>query len=248
MPLTLFRDRNFNLTTIAGLILAVAMFSVDGYLPTYLQMVTGVTAIQSGLLLLPMLIALIAGSVVAGELVTRTGRYKWLPIAGSAAVAASLILLSTMTATTAVWLIGSYIAIMGLGLGLSLQILVLVVQNAFPMSMVGVATATNNYFRQIGASVGAAVVGSLFTARLIDLLADQPPTDFPGGASSLTPQLVRSLPAPMRNLVVSIFSQALAPLFLYLVPAVVAAGLLLCFVIEKPLSITTELDPADLTR
>jgi len=248
MPLTLFRDRNFNLTTIAGLILAVAMFSVDGYLPTYLQMVTGVTAIQSGLLLLPMLVALIAGSVVAGELVTRTGRYKWLPIAGSAAVAASLILLSTMTATTAVWLIGSYIAIMGLGLGLSLQILVLVVQNAFPMSMVGVATATNNYFRQIGASVGAAVVGSLFTARLIDLLADQSPTDFPGGASSLTPQLVRSLPAPMRDLVASIFGPALAPLFLYLVPAVVAAGLLLCFVIEKTLSITTEPDPADLTR
>jgi EmrB/QacA subfamily drug resistance transporter len=240
MPLTLFKDRNFNLTTIAGLIMAVAMFSVDGYLPTYLQMVTGVTAIQSGLLLLPMLIALIAASVAAGELVTRTGRYKWLPIAGAAIVATSLLLLSTMTPATPVWMIGIYIGIMGVGLGASLQILVLVVQNAFPISMVGVATATNNYFRQIGASVGAAVVGSLFTARLIGLLADQPPTDIPGGVTSLTPQLVRSMPAPVRDIVVGIYSRALAPLFLYLIPVVIVAVVLLFFVIERPLATTTE--------
>jgi EmrB/QacA subfamily drug resistance transporter len=240
MPLTLFKDRNFNLTTIAGLIMAVAMFSVDGYLPTYLQMVTGVTAIQSGLLLLPMLIALIAASVAAGELVTRTGRYKWPPIAGAAIVATSLLLLSTMTPATPVWMIGIYIGIMGVGLGASLQILVLVVQNAFPISMVGVATATNNYFRQIGASVGAAVVGSLFTARLIGLLADQPPTDIPGGATSLTPRLVRSMPGPVRDIVMGIYSRALAPLFLYLIPVVIVAVVLLFFVIEKPLATTTE--------
>jgi len=98
------------------------------------------------------------------------------------------------------------------------------------------------------ASVGAAVVGSLFTARLVGLLADQSLTGFPGDASSLTPQLVRSLPTPMRDLVVGIFGQALAPLLLYLVPAVVVAGLLLCLVIEKPLAITTELAPADLAH
>src|SRR5712691_11773567 len=240
MPLALFKDRNFNLTTIGGLVIAVAMFSVDGYLPTYLQMVTGVTAIQSGLLLLPMLIALMAASIVAGELVTRTGRYKWLPITGAAIVAASLLLLSTLTPATPIWLICTYIGIMGVGLGASLQILVLVVQNSFPMSMVGVATATNNYFRQVGASVGAAVVGSLFTARLTGLLTDQSPAGISGGADSLTPQLVRSLPTPVRDIVVGIYSQALAPLFLYLIPVVVITVVLLFFVIEKPLATTPE--------
>jgi EmrB/QacA subfamily drug resistance transporter len=242
MPLGLFRDRNFNLTTIAGLILAVAMFSVDGYLPTYLQMVTGVTAIQSGLLLLPMLVALIAASVAAGELVSRTGRYKWLPITGAAIVALSLLLLSTMTATTPVWLIGIYIGIMGLGLGATLQILVLVVQNAFPLAMVGVATATNTYFRQIGASVGAAVVGSLFTARLVARLAYRSALDVPGGAASLTPQMVRNLPAHLRAIIVDTYGQALAPLFLYLIPIVLIAFVLLFFVAEKPLSTTLEQD------
>jgi len=240
MPLALFKDRNFNLTTVGGLVIAVAMFSVDGYLPTYLQMVTGVTAIQSGLLLLPMLIALMAASIVAGELVTRTGRYRWLPITGAAIVAASLFLLSTMTPATPIRVICAYIGIMGVGLGASLQILVLVVQNSFPMSMVGVATATNNYFRQVGASVGAAAVGSLFTARLTGLLTDQSPAGISGGADSLTPQLVGSLPTPVRDVVVGIYSQALAPLFLYLMPVVVITAVLLFFVIEKPLATTTE--------
>jgi len=240
MPLPLFKDRNFNLTTIGGLVIAVAMFSVDGYLPTYLQMATGVTAIQSGLLMLPMLIALIAASVVAGELVTRTGRYKWLPIAGAVIVAVSLFLLSTMTPATPVWVICIYIGVMGVGLGASLQILVLVVQNAFPVSMVGVATATNTYFRQVGASVGAAVVGSLFTARLTGLLTGQSPAGISGDADALTPRLVRSLPAPVRDIVIGIYSHALAPLFLYLIPVVVITVVLLFFVIEKPLATTTE--------
>ena len=240
MPLSLFKDRNFNLATIGGLIIAIAMFSVDGYLPTYLQMATGVTAIQSGLLMLPMLIALIAASVAAGELVTRTGRYKWLPIAGAAIVAVSLFLLSTTTPATPVRMICIYIGIMGVGLGASLQILVLIVQNAFPISMVGVATATNNYFRQVGASVGAAVAGSLFTARLTGLLTGQSPAGISGRAASLTPQLVRSMPKPVRDIVAGIYSQALAPLLFYLIPVVIVAVVVLFPVIEKPLVTTIE--------
>lgn len=242
MPLFLFADRNFNLTTIAGLVLAVAMFATDGYLPTYLQMVTGVTAIESGLLMLPMLVALMAASILAGELVTRTGRYKWLPITGAAIVAISLFLLSTMTPATPIWIVGVYIGIMGTGLGASLQILVLVVQNSFPGSMLGVATATNNYFRQVGAAVGAAVVGSLFTLRLTGLLHDQAAASVPGGVDSLTPQLVRSLPDPVRDVVLGIYNEALAPLFLCLIPIVAVTFVLLFFVTEKPLSTTANAD------
>ena len=164
MPLHLFKDRNFNLTTMAGLIIGVAMFGAIGYMPTYLQMVTGVNATEAGLLMIPMMAALLVTSVVSGQLVSRTGRYKWLPIVGGVLVAVSLFLLSTMTPDAPVWVICAYLAIMGLGLGMSMQILILIVQNSFPVPEVGTATASNNYFRQIGASLGSAIVGSLFAA------------------------------------------------------------------------------------
>ena len=97
MPLHLFKDRNFNLTTIVGLILGVAMFGALAYLPTYLQMVTGLNATQAGLLMIPLMAALLIASVVSGQIVSRTGRYKWLPMTGLVLVAISLFLLSTMT-------------------------------------------------------------------------------------------------------------------------------------------------------
>ena len=175
MPLHLFRQRNFNLTTIVGLIIGVAMFGALAYLPTYLQMVTGANATQAGLLMIPLMAALLITSIVSGQLVSKTGRYKWFPITGMVLVGISLFLLSTMTPTLAVWIICGYLAIMGLGLGMSMQILILIVQNTFPVTEVGTATASNNYFRQIGASLGSAIVGSLFVAKLTQLLGERLP-------------------------------------------------------------------------
>ncbi|WP_223690300.1 MDR family MFS transporter [Leifsonia poae] len=245
MPLALFKDRNFNLTTVAGLIIGVAMFGALAYLPTYLQMVTGVNATQAGLLMIPMMAALLVVSIVTGQLVSRTGRYKWLPIAGTAVVAVSLLLLSTMTPSLPIWLMCTYLAIMGIGLGASMQILVLIVQNSFPVSKVGTATASNNYFRQIGASIGSAIVGSLFVAKLTDLLAARMPagaTASAGGSNSFTPALVKGLPAPVRDIIVGAYNDALTPVFLYMVPLVLVAVVVLCFVKEKPLATTIERD------
>lgn len=244
MPLHLFRDRNFTLTTIAGLITGVAMFGALAYLPTYLQMVTGVNATQAGLLMIPMMAALLISSIVAGQLVSRTGRYKWLPIAGTSIVAVALVLLSTMTATMPIWLLCTYLAVMGLGLGMSMQILILIVQNSFPVREVGTATASNNYFRQIGASLGAAIVGSLFVARLTTLLADRMPATAGSGAdsNSFTPALVRQLPDAVRDVIVGAYNDALTPVFLYMVPLVLVAVVLLVFVKEKPLATTIERD------
>ncbi len=197
MPLHLFRDRNFNLTTVAGLITGIAMFGALAYLPTYLQMVTGANATEAGFLMIPMMAALLVTSIGAGQLVSRTGRYKRLPIIGTALVAVALVLLSTMTPSLPVWLVCVYLAVMGIGLGMSMQILILIVQNSFPHSQVGTATASNNYFRQIGASLGSAVVGSLFASRLTTLLAERLPAtgDASAGASnSFTPEVVRNLP------------------------------------------------------
>lgn len=245
IPMTLFRERNFTLTTIAGLFTGVAMFGVIGYLPTYLQMTFGQDATVAGLLMIPMMGALLLTSVVTGWLVSRYGRYKWMPMAGALLVATGLTLLSTMTPQTPLWVFCSYLAVMGMGLGTSMQILVLIVQNTFHVRMVGTATASNNYFRQIGATLGSAFVGSLFATRLFDLLAERLPASgtLPGGsAHSLTPDAVKHLPDPIRILIDQAYNDALTPLFLWMVPLALAAFVLLCFVKEVPLATTIDRD------
>jgi EmrB/QacA subfamily drug resistance transporter len=243
MPLHLFRDRNFNLTTIAGLLTGVAMFGAIGYLPTYLQMSFGATATEAGLLMIPMMAALLVTSVGTGALVSKHGRYKWMPIVGSLILALGLALLGTITPSTPIWVFCGYLAIVGVGLGTSMQILVLIVQNSFPNSQVGTATASNNYFRQIGSSLGGAVVGSLFTTRLADeLLRRLPSGGLTGGMNSLTPDAMQRLPAGIHDQVVLAYNDALAPLFLYMVPLAIASFVLLLFVKEKPLSTTIERD------
>jgi len=245
MPPHLFKDRNFNLTTVAGLITGIAMFGALAYLPTYLQMVTGAGATKAGFLMIPMMAALLVSSVISGQFVSKTGRYKWLPVVGTLLVSVSLVLLSTMTPSLPVWVLCSYLAVMGVGLGMSMQILILIVQNSFPISQVGTATASNNYFRQIGASLGSAVVGSLFVARLTQLLTDR----MPGGGSaaagsnnSFTPAVVRQLPEAVRGVIIGAYNDALTPVFLYMVPLILIAVVLLCFVKEKPLATTIERD------
>ncbi len=232
--LHLFRDRNFDLVTSAGFVMSVALFGVAAYMPTYLQMVAGVSATAAGLLMLPMMGTLFLTSTLAGRYVTRTGRYKRIPIIGSVFVTAGLVLLSTLGAGTPIWVLGCWFAVLGIGFGTSMQLLVLVVQNSFPVEEVGTATAGNNYFRQIGATLGSAVVGSVFAVRLAGGLSgtgiDNP--------DSLTPGAVRALPDALRQPVLEAYNDALVPIYLYIAPLVVVAGVLLCLVVEKPLATT----------
>lgn len=246
MPLRLFRRRNFNLSTSAGLLIGVAMFGTIAYTPTYLQMVTGANATQAGLLMVPMMAALLVSSVVSGQIISRTGRYKWALITGALVTAAGLFLLSTMSPTTPVWVTCVYLGVMGLGLGFCMQNLVLVVQNTFPNSMVGTATATNNYFRQIGSSLGAAIVGTVFTTRLADLLTQRLPaggSTSAGSSNAFTPDSVKHLPAAVRDTVIGSYADALTPIFLVMVPLMLAAAVLVMFVREVPLH--TTIDRAD---
>lgn len=248
IPLHLFRDRNFNLSTIAGLVIAIAMFGAIGYIPTYLQMVYGYTATEAGFLTLPMVFGLMLTALSTGQVVSRTGRYKWMPIASGVVMTAGLLLLSTLTASTSIWVVCAYLFVLGAGVGLGMQILVLIVQNAFPRREVGTATAANNFFREIGASLGSAVVGSLFTARLTSLLTERLPQDAAAGGvseNSLTPSLVRNLPDPVREAIASAYNDALTPVFLYLVPLTIATILILLFIREKPLAQTLDAAPED---
>ncbi|WP_440708902.1 MDR family MFS transporter [Herbiconiux sp. YIM B11900] len=248
IPLKLFKNRNFNLTTAAGLITGVAMFGALAYMPTYLQMVTGVGATDAGLLMIPMMGALLVASIGSGQIVSRTGKYKLIPIVGMFVTALGLFLLSTLTATTAIPIMCLYLAVMGLGLGMSMQILVLVVQNSFPRAIVGTATSSNNFFRQIGSSLGAAIVGSLFVSRLTDILSSSLPAGSTGdtGTNSLTPAIVNALPDAARTVIVNAYNDALTPIFLLMVPLVLVAAVLLMFVQEKPLA--TRIEKTDAER
>ena len=245
IPLGLFRDRNFNLVTIAGLFVSVAFFGVVVYIPTYLQMVTGLSATKAGLLLVPLSAGILTASLSSGALASRTGRYKWMPLLSLALVGVSLYLLSTLTAGTSLWLTCFYTFVHGLGMGISFQILVLIVQNSFSVAEVGTATGAHSFFRQIGASFGSAAIGTLFTGRLMELLPQRlAAAGFaPTGATdphSLTPALVNQMPEELKTIIVSSYNDALAPVYLYIVPLMVAGFALLLFVKEKPLALTNE--------
>jgi EmrB/QacA subfamily drug resistance transporter len=249
IPLRLFRDRNFNLTTAGGLLSSVAFLGVVIYMPSYLQMVTGLSATKSGLLLVPLSIGILSASLGSGAMVSRTGRYRWMPAASALLMAVGLYLLSTLTATTSVWTTCAYLFVFGLGTGIGFQILIVVVQNSFPISMVGTASGAHNFFRQIGASVGSAVAGTLFTGRLMELLTERMAAlgagqgGALGGAfdpHSLTPEAVAQMPEQLKSVVISSYSDALTPVYLYLVPVMVLGLALMLFIREKPLALSNE--------
>lgn len=194
IPLRLFRDSVFNVTSLVGAVVGVALFGAASYLPTYLQMVEGVSATESGLLMLPMMGGIVIASVVSGQLVSRTGRYRVYPIVGAAVSVVGMWLLSLLDTGTSALEYGLWQAVLGVGIGLVMSILVLAVQNSVRPADLGTATSAHNYFRQIGGSVGAAIFGTLFAGRLADALGVRLPSGagLPD-AESITPQLVHTL-------------------------------------------------------
>ena len=248
IPLALFKSRNFVLATAAGLFIGVAMFGAIAYLPTYLQMVTGVNATVSGLMMLPMVAGLTTTAITTGFLASKTGRYKWMPIASMITIGLGLWLLSTLTVATPIWVLLTYLFVLGAGIGFAMQIFVIVVQNAFPDSQVGTATASNNFFREIGASLGAAVVGALFASRLTNLLAERMPQGGAGDVNSFTPAVVNGLPDAVRDVVVGAYNDALTPVFALLIPMVAVGLLLVLFIKEVPLRASLDSAEAAETR
>jgi EmrB/QacA subfamily drug resistance transporter len=238
LPLRLFKDSVFNVTGLVGVAVGIALFGAASYLPGFLQMVDGVTATESGLLMLPMMGGLVLSSTVSGQLISRTGRYKVFPVLGCALSAVGMWLLSLLEAGTDRLSYSIWMAVLGLGIGLVLPVLVLAVQNSVPPRDLGAATSASNYFRQIGGSVGAAVFGTLFIERLTDSLAREVPrggAHVPPDAESLTPQAVHAMPAPLRDAYVQAYADAMPRIFLYLVPVLVLGLILTFFLKEKPL-------------
>jgi EmrB/QacA subfamily drug resistance transporter len=223
LPLRLFRIGVFAVTSAVGLIIGFALFGSITYLPTFLQVVNGASATASGLQLLPLMGGLLLTSMASGQLISRTGRYKPFPIAGTGLMVVGLFLLSRMDAHTTAATASLFMFVLGAGLGLVMQVLVLAVQNAVDYGELGVATSAATLFRSIGGSVGTAVLGSIFASHLTHSLAAKLPAAAAArglaGGAQVNPAALRALPAPIHQAYVAAFTDSLSLLF------VVAAGI-----------------------
>ncbi len=241
LPLRLFRSSIFNIAGLIGLVVGVALFGAVSYIGFFLQTVDGVSATVSGLLMLPFVGGLLVSSIGSGRIVSATGRYKIFPILGTAIATVGMGLLSRLSATSTRVENGIYMAVLGFGIGLVMQILVLVVQNAAPREDLGSATAANNYFRQIGGTVGSGIVGAAFASRLTSKISHLLP---PGSGAhlpnvqALTPKELDALPTAVHSALVTAYAYALPPIFLALVPVLGAAFVLSFFLKEKKLRTT----------
>jgi EmrB/QacA subfamily drug resistance transporter len=239
----LFRNRDFLIAITAGILASLAMFGVVGYLPTWIQMTSGIGAMASGLTMAPVSVGIFSGSVLGGIAIARTGRYRGLPVLGALGMAAGLWILSTAHAGTAPVVLSTALLLFGGGLGAASQTWTLVVQNGAPRGQVGSATGALNFLNQIGSSLGLALVGSIFSTRLASLLIERT-AGVPGAAdltlASLSPASVGAMAPELRSLVAGAYEDALLPIYAVLAPAVLGIAVLALFLSHRPLATTLE--------
>jgi len=236
LPVRLFSLRTFNIATSTSFIVGVAMFGSIAFLPLFLQVVTGASATNSGFLLLPLMVGLLVSSVSAGQITSRTGRYKAFPVVGMAVSALTMFLLSTMSASTTQGTVTAYMVLLGVGFGFSMQTLVLATQNVVPIGDLGAATSAVNFFRSMGGSIGVALFGALFNNGLSRRLDGFEVTL--SDASSFTPETLRALPSHLLDRVVDAFAVSLTDVFAYAAPLIVVALGLTLLLPEAPLRTT----------
>lgn len=238
LPLHIFRSRNFTLMSVIGFIVGFVMFGATLFLPLYQQAVQGASATNSGLLLLPMLGAMLVTSMVAGRVTTNTGRYKIFPLAGSALMIVGLYLLSTMDTGTSRFTSGVFMAVVGLGMGCLMQITMLVAQNSVEMKDMGVASSSATLFRTLGASFGVAIMGALFNSRVQDVMTEKAGalgSKVTEQSAQLDADSLEKLPAAIREAYQQAVSAGTHSAFLLGAVIVVIALVAAVFVKEVPL-------------
>ncbi|AEY89109.1 multidrug-efflux transporter [Streptomyces hygroscopicus subsp. jinggangensis 5008] len=237
LPLGLFRIRTFTLAAVISFIVGFAMFGALTYLPTFLQVVHGISPTLSGVHMLPMVFGLLLSSTLSGQIVSRTGRWKVFPITGTAVTTLGLLLLHRLDEHSSTAVMSVCFFVFGTGLGLVMQVLVLIVQNAVSYEDLGVATSGATFFRSIGASFGVAIFGTVFASRLGDKLTDAfrgvrlPPGATPG-ALKADPRGIAALPPPLRPAALHAYASAITDVFLYAAP-VALLGFLLAWLLKE---------------
>jgi EmrB/QacA subfamily drug resistance transporter len=217
IPLTLFRSRVFDVASAMGFAIGMAMFGAIVFIPLFLQIVYGASPTESGLRMLPLMAGLLVASIASGRTISRIGRYRPFPIAGTAILVGGMFLLSLLGVGTAPWLASLYMLVVGIGIGLVMQVLVLVVQNDVRPEDMGVATSTATFFRSVGGSFGVAIFGAIFASGLTSRLEQLPPsvTEHLGDGVHLTPGQVQQLPPAVHEAFVQAFAHSLHGVFLW---------------------------------
>ena len=237
LPLHVFRNRNFSLTMALTFLTGLAMFGALTFLPLYQQTVQGASPTLSGLMLTPMMLGVTVTSIVAGQVTTRTGRYKIFPILGGAIMGVGMYLLTGLGISTTKTTSAIYYVVLGLGMGFLMQMVSLIAQNSVQQKDMGVASSARMFFQQIGGSLGVAAFGAVFARRLTESLAAAAGSGVHISASGgqLDPATVDSLPARVKHDVFFAIAHAIQGVFIWALPAAVLIFVLAWFIKEVPL-------------
>jgi EmrB/QacA subfamily drug resistance transporter len=228
LPLHLFRTRVFPVTSLVGFIVGFGMFGAITWLPAFFQVVRGISPTISGVYMFPVMVGMLVVSIISGQVIARTGKYRIFPIAGTALMTIGLYLLSLMSPSSSTLTDSLSMLLLGMGLGGVMQVLVIIVQNGVPHSELGVATSGNTFFRSIGGSFGVAIFGAIFSNVLVGNLARHlHGVSLPAGFSSanVTPAALGHLPAALHAGFVAGYSESIQTVFLIAVPIAALAFL-----------------------
>lgn len=252
LPLRLFKNQTFSLTSALGFIIGAGMFGAIVMLPLYLQVVKGNSATSAGLKLIPLMLGIVSMSIFSGKRITTTGKYKIFPIVGAAIMTLGLILMSTLNETTSFGILSIYAIMVGAGLGLSMQTIVIALQNSVDFQDMGIATSSNTFFRSLGGAFGTAIFGTIFSNRVAYYLQDniaalqstdpQSLTGFdPAKLKEITTNtsVISTLPPVIRETVLHSFAQTFHMVFLAAAPVTFIGFVLAFFLKEKPLQSST---------
>jgi drug resistance transporter, EmrB/QacA subfamily len=238
LPLELFRNRTFAVTSAIGFIIGLALFGSITYLPLFLQVVKGMSPTRSGLQLTPMMAGLLVTSIAAGRTISRFGRYRPFPIVGTAVMIVGMVLLARLNVHSSTTTAALDMLVLGLGLGMVMQVLVLAVQNAVEFRVMGVATSGSILFRQVGGSIGLAIFGAIFSNSLHSKLAAYLP---PGAhvPKTVSPAVIKRLPPKLHDAYAHAVAASLHPVFVTAAVLSVVAFLLTWLLREIPLRTTS---------
>jgi EmrB/QacA subfamily drug resistance transporter len=246
LPPGLFRIGVFRTASTVSFLLSAVMFGAIIYLPLYLQLVDGVSIMVSGLLMIPLMLGVLGASVASGQIVTRTGRYKAMPIVGSILVVVGMWLLSHLGLHTSHLTMSLYVIVLGTGMGMTMQIMILATQNAVPADSIGTSTAAVTFFRSLGGAFGTSLFGAVFIAGLSHWI----PLLVPGAAAasihvngsfSMSPADLHAFPPIVQHGILDSFVRSLHTVFLFGVPIAVVMFVVTLFLKQLPLRSTSGL-------
>ena len=252
LPLRLFKNQTFSLTSALGFIIGAGMFGAIVMLPLYLQVVKGNSATSAGLKLIPLMLGIVTMSIFSGKQISATGKYKIYPIIGSALMTIGLILMSTLNVDTSFGVLSIYAILVGAGLGLSMQTIVIALQNSVDFQDMGIATSTNTFFRTLGGAFGTAIFGTIFSNRAAYYLQEniaslqsinpQALQDFDASKLKVittNTSIISTLPPAVKETVLHSFAQTFHMVFLAAAPITFIGFVLAFFLKEKPLQGST---------